>query len=428
MAESSNSNTRTILIVGLAILLVGGMFAFFYNTNGKPSKRWYVMLRKDVKDPYGLYMIHKLLDEQFPEYRYKTMDEDIHLTLDKADDDTLSNYIFIGQRMFADSAAKFALRDFVARGNNAFIFAEEVPDYLLSRDSSWYQSNYYGQYNYNYYNDTTVLMNLRHPDLTDSVQYRFTFQFDKDSSDYTWYYFDPYFEPDTTIDLVEIGYMEGSVNFGRVPWGKGNFYFHTVPLVMTNHFLMKDRTRQYAESVLGHMAPGNIYYDNASQSPNYDFNRREGRGRMEESALSYILSQPALRWSMMLMLISLLLYVIFRAKRRQRIVPVLEPNTNSSLEFLQTIGRLYFLTNDHKKLASKKMRLFLSFIRGRYHISTQHIDDKLIDQIARKAKVPRDHVNEIFKKYKAIEYLDEVSDTLLIQFHETIDRFHQTCK
>ncbi len=128
------------------------------------------------------------------------------------------------------------------------------------------------------------------------------------------------------------------------------------------------------------------------------------------------------------MIASLLLYVLFTAKRRQRIVAVLEPNTNSSLEFLKTIGRLYFLQNDHKKLASKKMRLFLSFIRSRYHISTQTIDDKLLAAIARKSRVPLTHVEEIFKKYKAIEYLDEVSDELLIEFHATIDRFHQTCK
>ena len=51
-----------------------------------------------------------------------------------------------------------------------------------------------------------------------------------------------------------------------------------------------------------------------------------------------------------------------------------------------------------------------------------------MEQISQKARVPRKHVDEIFKKYKAIEYLDEVSDQLLIQFHETIDRSHQTCK
>ena len=88
-----------------------------------------------------------------------------------------------------DSAAKFSLRNFVARGNNAFIFAQEMPDYLFSRDSTWAQTGYYNNYyNYNNYNDTTVLMNLRHPDLMDSLQYRFTHRWEDDSTDYNWHY------------------------------------------------------------------------------------------------------------------------------------------------------------------------------------------------------------------------------------------------
>lgn len=418
------------MLIVVGVLLLGALFMWFFVSQGKAERRWSVMLRKDVKDPYGLYMIHNLLAEQFPGYDFETMDADIEETLDDADSDTLSNYVFIGHNIFLDSAARMSLSHFVERGNNAFIFAQNPPEYFFE-DSTWTPYSHSSYYNssYNYYTDTSMYMSLRHSGLADSsALYKFTYNVEEDSLSRDWYYFDTYFSTEAELEIVEIGYMEGYPNMVRVPWGKGQIYFHTVPVVLTNHYLMQPTQREYAEAVLGHMHEGHIYYDDANQRPEYDYDGNRRSGGLEESALSYVLSQPALRWSLMLMLATLLAYVLFRAKRRQRIVPVLEPNTNSSLDFLQTIGRLYFLQNDHKKLASKKMRLFLSFIRGRYHISTQTLDDNLQAHIARKAQVPLDHVQEIFKKYKAIEYLDEVSDVLLIEFHSAIDRFHQTCK
>ena len=62
-------------------------------------------------------------------------------------------------------------------------------------------------------------------------------------------------------------------------------------------------------------------------------------------------------------------------KRKQRIIPVLERNENTSFKFISTIGRLYFLQNDHKKLCQQKMKLFYAYIRDRYNINTTKVDE-----------------------------------------------------
>jgi hypothetical protein len=122
------------------------------------------------------------------------------------------------------------------------------------------------------------------------------------------------------------------------------------------------------------------------------------------------------------------LYLIFRAKRRQRIIPVREPNTNTSLEFIETIGRLYFQQNNHLKLEEQKMKLFLNFIRDRYHLPTHNIDEKLIEKLAAVSDVKMDKVKSIFALYKSHSKKGEIFEEQLINFHQAMDYFYKNCK
>ena len=140
--------------------------------------------------------------------------------------------------------------------------------------------------------------------------------------------------------------------------------------------------KEYVERVLSHIDKGPILWDitlESSESP--------GRNRgFSNSPLKYILSQPPLAWGWYILLGMAVLYLIFRAKRRQRVIPVLEKNENTSLEFINTIGRLYFIQNNHRQLALEKMKLFLGFIREHYHLPTREINDAFKKQLIVKAK------------------------------------------
>ena len=123
-----------------------------------------------------------------------------------------------------------------------------------------------------------------------------------------------------------------------------------------------------------------------------------------------------------------LLYLIFRAKRKQRIIPVIAPNTNSSMEFISTIGSLYFLQNDHKKLCIQKMKLFLAYLRERYFLSTKDLDDSFIEKVVAKSEIPKEVVQKILLYYKNIESSSFVSEKTLIEFHLEMDKFYKNCK
>ena len=50
------------------------------------------------------------------------------------------------------------------------------------------------------------------------------------------------------------------------------------------------------------------------------------------------MSQPALRITWRLMLLGLLLYLIFKGKREQRIIPIIKKPENTTVEFAQSIS------------------------------------------------------------------------------------------
>jgi hypothetical protein len=50
------------------------------------------------------------------------------------------------------------------------------------------------------------------------------------------------------------------------------------------------------------------------------------------SPMRFILNNPPLRYAWYLLLLGLLIFVLFNAKRKQRIVPVIEPLKNTSLD------------------------------------------------------------------------------------------------
>ena len=80
--------------------------------------------------------------------------------------------------------------------------------------------------------------------------------------------------------------------------------------------------------------------------------------QVQMSPFRYFLSQPPLRWALYLSMVSILLFMIFAARRKQRAIPVIREPENKSLEFAELIGTLYYQKKDHADLVRKKYLYF----------------------------------------------------------------------
>ncbi|MDN5204748.1 hypothetical protein QQ008_25380 [Fulvivirgaceae bacterium BMA10] len=414
-----NRNHVLTVVAIIAILAILAIFIYYYKRDGRKSYSWTETYKIDEKQPYGAYIISELLKGTSDDHTFEVSKKAIR-NYDFGAYKGTSNYVFIGSRLFYSEVDLDSLLSFVSKGNNAFISCEDSPsvasilDYLLDIDCDHY---------FWFVEDDAVDLNLPEYALTANKKYEIDHIKRYKRYTQSWLTFDS-LDCDTNIRIL--GYVnDDNPNFIEVPYGQGFFYIHSVPDAFSNLHMAHEPGLVYAEKVFSYLPEGNIYWDEYSKLPNLSNDSNRGQ---QESPFKYILSQPGLRWAWYLLLSLVLLYLVFQAKRKQRTIPVIESNTNTSIEFTETIGRLYFQQNNHRKLGLLKMKLFLEYIRNHYHINTNEIDENLIQKIVTKSEVPFESVERIFRMYNRINKITEVSEELLINFHEAIQAFYQNCK
>jgi hypothetical protein len=407
---------------------------FVSSCDDGPKYNWYESYEPESDQPYGTMVINKLLTDYSKDGKLEKIDGPMHDRLQPSQADGSSAYVFIGRSLFLSEQGADTLLDFVKRGNKALISAKGLPEQLINELSDLgctYET--YGELTEGE-DDSTAHLNFYHPQFKEVSGYDYSFFIQDRMMEYTWFYFKTGNICDTGNVVNYLGYMGNhKVNFIRIPYGKGEFLLHSTPLVFTNYYMVSKKGVEYADKVFSHLvneATGEkpaltVYWDSYHNMPMYD--GEEGTSK-RETPLRFLLSQQTLKWALYLTLILLLVYIVFRSKRKQRVIPVLEEKENTSLEFVQTIGTLYFLQNEHRKLALQKMKLFLQYIRNRYSIPTNNMNEETLKKISIKSQVPQQQLSAIMEQYQWIEGQPEISDQSLISFHKSIDNFYKTCK
>ncbi len=419
-------NNLLFYIIGALVLILLAVYFF----GSKKNYNWQEHYQKKGKDPYGTRIITELLKSTDQEFII--VKDSLSQGLPEAPEE-LSNYVFIGQSMYMSPSDVDRLIDFAINGNNVFLFCNYIPHNLMfylydgeCEPSLWDD--------FSSFQDTAVTLSLTHPNLVEGDESEYVYLSRYGARSYKWRYFYPEYFCNNEGAFAELGRINNEyINFARVQYGDGYFYMHTTPLAFTNVNLLEEEAYNYARKVFSHMIDGPIYWDEYSRVPESvarTMNNRDGggfnRNLSSKSPLQYILSQPALKWAWYLLLLMGLLFLIFRVKRRERVIPVLEPNTNTSLQFVRTIGRLYFLQNNHRKLALQKMKLFHIDVRENYGLHYQENDTKFEEKLAQKSGVSEEIINKVYLMYRNIKGGRFLSADALIDFYKAMAAFYKT--
>ncbi len=171
-------------------------------------------------------------------------------------------------------------------------------------------------------------------------------------------------------------------NFIKVKFGKGNIYVHSEPLFLTNYYLLKPGSVKYAQDVFSYLQDKETLWFIKSNSNTSRFFMR------------FVLANPALKYAWWVLLGGLVLFIFFNAKRKQRIVPVIEPLRNTSLDFVKSIGNLYLQEGDFHDMMAKKAQYFLNKVRMDLLIDTQNLDMEFAKKLQLKTGKSMEMINE----------------------------------
>lgn len=459
------SNKTTI---GISVgLLLGVMALFFYlQKNRKPALTWsetYEEKKEDrSKNPYDVSVLRECLSGN--DFKTIDLDKKISEALPKNAQNT--NYVFVGEAIKGDSADWQALLDYAKSGNTVFWASKYFPKKFLKliiekkepiedvvspeeiisnqEDTLSNQENadsnnviedatanqYVSQALIATYYDSIVNVQLFLPDSFHYTSGYFNY-FGQTKNESDWRYFNYLDYHDFAFPIHKIGNIDSLNNCFSIDCEKGRIIFHSNPILFTNVELLEKDAKTYSASLFSLLKKGDIYWDNhnrikESEAKFADVSETQGSDN-QRTPLQYVLSNTSLSWAWYSLLGMGLLFLIFSTKRRQRIVPVLAENTNTSLAFIQSIGRLYFNKQEHTSLCRTQYKQWQWFVRQRYGLKTNSLDAEFTKKLALSSGLKQDIIQHIID---AGLYIDSysVGETNLIQFHKELESFYQKCK
>lgn len=395
-------NKTVKIYIGVLVLLLIGVTLIEFS---KPKPiNWQPTYNENHKIPYGTYILYNQLKELFPndtvqnirtspyEYfnDYYSWGDSIYYTS--------GTYMLIKDFTEIDNVSAQELLDFASHGNDIFFASHYPPQKIL--DSLKAQV----QYDYDFKGEAQF--SLANPIFAmDSIS------IEKGLRNY-------YFSELDSLNTTVLGYQKFDsiqrINYVKIAHGKGNFLLHLQPEVFTNYHLLKKNNRKYSAAVLSYIKDGTIHFDSQNKLGT----------DLGHSPLRFILKEPALRWAWYLGLVSLFLFIIFNAKRKQRIVKVIKPLENTTVAFTKTIGNLYYETKDHNTIIEKKITYFLEYIRRIYYLDTQILDEKFVKNLSLKSGKDQKLIQRLVNVISNLKAKRYCSEDDLLRLNNVIEDFY----
>lgn len=420
---------RTSLYI-LAILSLIALLVFsLFEPVRVSSANWDKTFDYNSKEPYGAWMFRQLLDEYYGP-------DNIHNCLrgckfsDWVDNDTTYTYLLLANELYLNEEQLDSILSMVERGHKAMIITQHfMPDDSLGLPYDIYT-----------YKDSIRSLQL---DFNEgSIDY-FSYTHSIDSTSYDWIstvmidsisnslfsssHLDTVGRSDITgtrrpiygpLDTL-VSFGDSSVIFVDIPYGDGHLYLHSMPGLFSNvMFKMQDGASHF-ELVMKELESDVLII-----GKNYDYGVfNENRA---SNPIQFIFSSESLAWAYYLLFLTLILYVIFRGKRTQRMMRTLTPNVNSSLEFVDTLSQLYRSQNQPTKLVSHIEGVFYQYFKRNYYLNKA--DRNFVQKASLKSKVPEAEIKLLLKKMSAARDNPRFREEQLVNLNKSLEDFYKKCK
>ena len=394
--------SRSLKIYTVVLVLLMCLAVWFELSRPTPVD-WTPTFNEKHTKPYGLKVFREQLPAFFGSDSVININSTIYEFLDQHysyTDSTYTikgNYLYINHRSTLDETSVQELLYFASHGNDIFISSEDFPKMLM--DTLGFKV----AYDYSFKGDADLY--FANPELKNKGTSI------KKGID------NIYFNTLDSAKTVVLGYQnfnKEAINFVKINHVHGHFYLHTQPIAFTNYHLLKENDKKYAEGVLSYLPQKPVYFESVNKLA-YSFG---------DSPFRFILSQPPLKWAWFMALLLLFTFLAFNAKRRQRIVKVIEPLRNTTIDFTKTVANLYFETKDHKNLIYKKITYFLERIRSEYYLDTEVLNEKFITNLALKSGNQKSKVATLINTIVQLQRKNYHTEENLLNLNKLIEEFY----
>ena len=390
-------NKSYIILGSLFIALI--LFEYF----APKDPDWSMSFSKEKKIPFGGYIMYDLLPDMFPQSDIEIKDKNIYKYIDDKNI-AQSTFIYNTDNFDLTDKAIDRLLELAAQGAKIFISANSFPKKLS--DTLKFKTDI--SFNFILSGDS-LPVNFVHKKLYRQDGYNIGKQ------NRAMYF--SRFDSSKTVILGIIG-DEKLPNYLKIPFGKGFFYVHSLPLAFTNYNILQENNAEYVFKVLSYLKNKHIYWDEYYKPQ---------KMMDQKSPLYYIQQSPALRNAYHLLLLMAILFLFINGKRKQKPVPLIEPLKNSSMEFAQTLANLYLNTSNHKDILLKRYIYWKEFLREKYYINSKIFSQSdAAEKIAKKTESKVSLIKNIMMMHDFALNNESVPAATLEKFNNYLEKFYQS--
>ncbi len=390
-----DKRSRNILIIFAVALLT---IIIIEIARPKPIN-WKTSYTAADKIPFGSYILYEEL-KQLPNKQIAPVSKNPYDFLNDSVYATNSAYVFINSNLEFDKRSYEKLTKYISAGNSVFMaanyFGGAIKDSLNIQTEIDYQ-----------FTEENITPTFFSPSLQKDSLPKFKKRIYKSV-----------FKSFDTINTKALGYYKNDspeinqLNFISIAIGKGTLYLHTLPEAFSNYYLLKD-TYNYGSTSLSFLNKNTYYWDEYL---------KDGR-KIVDSPMRFVLNQVSLKWAYYILILGLLLFVISKGKREQRIIPIIKPLENTSILFTKTVGNLYFQHKDYSNIISKKIKYFLERTRSLYYLDTNQLDRAFIDKLAVKSNRSLEETTELITYINTLKSKSMHTESDLIELNKKIEKF-----
>lgn len=381
--------------IGLVLILVYLVAQF-----NKPTPTdWSASYLKKDKIPYGTFILYNQIKDICPKAIVKNSNQPFYSTL-KNKGFKNSAYLIIAPQINLTKTDFEALKKYMYAGNSVFIATYDLGAYAKEALKLNLSMKFTG-------NGSSI--NFTNPNLKTVVNYGFEKGIGNN-----------YFSKIDNSKATILGVNDtNNPNFVKYSYGKGSLYLIAGPGFYSNFNLLDKYGAEYAAKSLSYLQDSEtVIYDE------YSTIVKTG----EKDILRVLFANPELKYAYYLAVFSLLIFVFYDIKRRQRIIPIADSYNNTSVEFANVVGSVYYHERNNLDIAKKKINYLMEHLRSRYYLKTNDIDSNFAEILRLKTGINEPMAKNITRYFIQINAANSFSDGELINLNDIIEQFYKNTK
>lgn len=399
------------LLVGMLIWLVDGSASSQQTKQKKMLSDWEKMYDLKDKNPRNISFFIDLLKAHLSDSIYFLDDWNNLDSLSRYEEAT---YLFIGNEVGMSNPDYESLLTLVDSGATLYMSFNHLTSNIYKQHFEANAFNWdYNRVLYAYISDTTL---------------PFYNVYQNDTIYTDWYTFEESSILDTNYRSYLFAFKHPFAFYEKRH--KGKIHFHSIPNLFENIQVIQPNGYIHAKAILNHIQKDKpviflscANHDSTAQNTE-EAEEGSGNEKVDNSLIQFILKNEALRLAFILLLCLLLIYVIFRAKRKEAILPGYAQKSNQSLPYVETLSSIYISRNSPRGVLQVMRKNFYASILKHYYIdlSKQENYQENIKRLQERISYDSEKCLELLKNLKAKN--KEVDNRHLHLVHKQIRDFY----